>query len=469
MVIICIALEKELPPNFKQRYPNSWVRFEALRSGALNQVKNQPFLIVIMGVGQPKDFHWLINQLSPSEIVNIGTAGSRSFSIGSWVQLQSSSNGDHVIPLTTQTSLPIPYANFSLAAGQTVTAFDSSLQADVIDMEAYYYAKCCDEQSISFSSFKFITDRNDSATQNDFNQQLDKFHHQFHQLLTHLFLPDLSITVILPVFNRSVQLEASLTSVLRQSLQASEVIVVDDGSQPPLQLNHDRVQLIRVESNEGVSHARNLGIHAASSDWIAFLDSDDVWHDHHLESLVTYLKNNPLCRFLQTDETWIRNGKHFNKKAYHQKPSGWALEPSLERCLVTPSAVMLHRQLFDWHGDFNPKLTVCEDYDLWLRLLRYVPVGFVDSVSVTKYGGHQDQLSTAYPAMDRFRVQSLIQLFNHEPSQLFRDLYAQQLFKKLTVLKHGAKKRSKINDVSYYDTVLHQLENNSSFLTVRDV
>ena len=92
MVIICIALEKELPPNFKQRYPNSWVRFEALRSGALNQVKNQPFLIVIMGVGQPKDFHWLIDQLSPSEIVNIGTAGSCSFSIGSWVQLLSSSN-----------------------------------------------------------------------------------------------------------------------------------------------------------------------------------------------------------------------------------------------------------------------------------------------------------------------------------------------------------------------------------------
>ena len=313
MVIICIALEKELPIAFKKQYSNSWVRIAALKSGAIDKYKQQPFLIVIMGVGKPNDLDWLIEHLNPTEIINIGTAGSSSLPIGSWNQLLSISHDEKTIQLNTQTSLPIPYAKFNLVDGYTVNQMDLSISSDVIDMEAFFYAECCQQKNTSFTSFKFITDRNDFKTQHDFNHQLNLFHHQFNALLNHLFLPDLSISVIVPVFNRSVQLEAALASILSQSFQPSEVIVVDDGSQPPLQLNHDRVQLIRVESNEGVSHARNLGIHAASSDWIAFLDSDDIWHEHHLESLVLYLKNNPLCRFLQTNETWIRNGKHFNK------------------------------------------------------------------------------------------------------------------------------------------------------------
>ena len=469
MVIICIALEKELPIAFKKQYSNSWVRIAALKSGAIDQYKQQSFLIVIMGVGKPNDLDWLIEHLNPTEIINIGTAGSPSLSIGSWNQLLSISHDEKTIQLNTQTSLPIPYAKFNLVDGYTVNQMDLSINSDVIDMEAFFYAECCQQKNTSFTSFKFITDRNDFKTQHDFNQQLNLFHHQFNALLNHLFLPDVSISVIVPVFNRSVQFEAALASVLNQSLKPAEIIVVDDGSQPPIQINHDHVQLIRVDSNIGVSHARNLGIKAATSAWIAFLDSDDIWHEHHLESLVLYLKNNPLCRFLQTDETWIRNGKHFNKKSYHQKPSGWALQPSLERCLVSPSAVMIHHSLFDWYGDFNPNLIVCEDYDLWVRLLRYVPVGFVELVTMTKYGGHQDQLSTAYPAMDRFRVQSLIQLFNYEPLEFFRDLYAQVLIKKLTVLKKGASKRMQNDDLAYYDRVLNQLSTACTHLEECDV
>ena len=103
MVIICIALEKELPIAFKKQYSNSWVRIAALKSGAIDKYKQQSFLIVIMGVGKPNDLDWLIEHLSPTEIINIGTAGSPSLPIGSWNQLLSISHDEKTIQLNTQT------------------------------------------------------------------------------------------------------------------------------------------------------------------------------------------------------------------------------------------------------------------------------------------------------------------------------------------------------------------------------
>ncbi|MEK9727284.1 MAG: hypothetical protein VW397_04155, partial [Candidatus Margulisiibacteriota bacterium] len=84
MVIICVALEKELPSSFKQKHSIYWTRLRELKSGSVEKFKHLPFLIVITGVGKSTHISWLIDQFSPIEIINIGTAGSTSLNKAVW-------------------------------------------------------------------------------------------------------------------------------------------------------------------------------------------------------------------------------------------------------------------------------------------------------------------------------------------------------------------------------------------------
>ena len=321
MVIICVALEKELPNEFKKHNSDQWVRIEALQAGALHQYQASSFLIVITGVGLKAKhaIEWLITNAQPAEIINIGTAGAPSLDLHQWVILKTTSDGHTICNCELKTSLPIPYHQFDFAIGQTVNEPDFTIKDYVVDMEVHYLATACKEAQIPFSSIKFITDHNNNDTELDFNASVTVFQQSFMELLNYLSLPEFNIAVIIPTYNRHLQTKTAIESVLQQTNQPNEIIVVDDGSDVPFECSHNNVKLIRLDKNQGVSFARNIGIENCASEWVAFLDSDDVWQQNHLCCLIAYLKQNPLCRLLQTDEAWIRNGKHFNKKAYHQK------------------------------------------------------------------------------------------------------------------------------------------------------
>lgn len=99
------------------------------------------------------------------------------------------------------------------------------------------------------------------------------------------------VSVIVPAFNRALALTSAVESVLRQSFQKLEIIVVDDGSRDATEETvlrmarfEPRIRLIRHESNRGAQAARNTGIRAALGEWIAFLDSDDTWVSNSLEA-----------------------------------------------------------------------------------------------------------------------------------------------------------------------------------------
>ncbi len=184
------------------------------------------------------------------------------------------------------------------------------------------------------------------------------------------------VSVIIPTFNRAHVLGRSLDSVLAQEYSPMEVIVVDDGStdntRELMAGYRDRVRVL-TQPNKGVSAARNLGIREAKGQFIALLDSDDAWTPEKLCVQVDFMTANPGVLICQTDEIWIRNGRRVNPKVKHKKPSGMIFEPSLKLCLVSPSAVMMRRELFEIKGLFNEDFPVCEDYDLWLRVTRGYP------------------------------------------------------------------------------------------------
>lgn len=258
----------------------------------------------------------------------------------------------------------------------------------------------------------------------------------------------MKISVIIPVHNRAELIGRAVESVLSQSYPVHEIIVVDDGSKddPASELDalgFERLRILRQE-NRGVASARNAGIEAASADWLAFLDSDDWWQSEKLAKQVVWHEANPAYLISQTDEIWIRNGRRVNPRKYHAKPAGDVFDRSLERCLISPSAVMMHRRLFEELGLFDETMPVCEDYDMWLRVSAGHPVGLIPEKLVVKTGGHADQLSKKYWGMDRWRVRAVEKLLaagTLTPAQ--RSAAEDVLGRKVAILRNGAAKRGK--------------------------
>ena len=262
------------------------------------------------------------------------------------------------------------------------------------------------------------------------------------------------VSVIIPTCNRGWVLQEAIDSVLAQDFEDFELIVVDDGSTDntgEMLDSYEQDLIVIRQSNRGVSAARNRGIAEAAGLLIAFLDSDDLWLPRKLSRQVDFFNSNPDAVINQTEEIWIRNGVRVNPRTRHHKFSGMIFERSLALCLVSPSAVMTKRSLFDEIGLFDEDLPACEDYDLWLRVSWRYPVHLIETPLIIKRGGHADQLSKA-PGLDKFRIQALKKVI--ESGQLEQDSYraaVRTLQEKCTIFAGGCRKRGKDAEAQYYE------------------
>ena len=216
-------------------------------------------------------------------------------------------------------------------------------------------------------------------------------------------------------------LARAIDSVLAQSYKASEIIVVDDGSSDAtseVAKMYESVLILR-QNNMGVSTARNNGVIMASHEWVAFLDSDDTWHPKKLAFQVAHHKKNPDSLVSYTDEVWIRNDREWPVPKKFHKPETVRFEESLEYCNIAPSSVLINKAYFDKVGGFDEAMEVCEDYDLWLRILKESKIDLVPQKLVNKYGGADDQLSMKYKLLDRWHI---ISLFKHADNAFVRDV-----------------------------------------------
>jgi glycosyltransferase involved in cell wall biosynthesis len=259
-----------------------------------------------------------------------------------------------------------------------------------------------------------------------------------------------TVSVIIPSYNRCQSLPRALDSVLAQTRPAEEIIVVDDGSDDgtAAMLARDYPDLTcLVQDNRGVSAARNAGIRAARGDWIALLDSDDEWLPQKLERQLQALQqarrsDSAAPLLVHCDEIWIRKGRRVNPMDKHAKAGGWIFERCLPLCAISPSAVLMARELLTDVGEFDEDLPACEDYDLWLRICSRYPVLYVDEPLLKKYGGHSDQLSRQHWGMDRFRVQALDKLLSVGGLDATQQEQATaMLHEKCRILRLGAEKR----------------------------
>ncbi len=265
------------------------------------------------------------------------------------------------------------------------------------------------------------------------------------------------VSVIIPTYNRWPLVREAIESVLAQSYRFFELIVIDDGSTDDTakQLAGFGTHLRLIEQpHRGVSAARNRGAKVARGRYLAFLDSDDLWFPEKLAIQTAFMEDHAAIEICQTDEIWIRRGLRVNPKAKHRKPSGDIFLRSLELCLVSPSAVMITRELFNRSGGFDENLPVCEDYDLWLRIASKHSIPLIAKALTIKRGGHGDQLSHSLWGMDRYRVAALEKLLRTDLSGERRQWAIETLRRKISVLSHGARKRGKEEEAVAYETVL---------------
>ena len=265
------------------------------------------------------------------------------------------------------------------------------------------------------------------------------------------------VSVIIPTYNRWPMIVEAVQSVLAQTFEAFELIVVDDGSidntARRLSSSDSRLKIFS-QPHAGVAAARNAGVAISLGKYIAFLDSDDLWSPAKLEIQADFMERNSGVHICQTQEIWIRGGVRVNPKARHRKPSGDIFRRSLELCLISPSAVMMTKELFYWVGGFDESFPVCEDYDLWLRIAARHPVFLIDTPLATKRGGHADQLSRSVWGMDRFRVLAIAKLLRFGLVGDRRQWALNSLRQKTSILAAGAAKRGKVDEARKFQALL---------------
>ena len=270
------------------------------------------------------------------------------------------------------------------------------------------------------------------------------------------------ITVIIPTFNRAHTICRAIDSVMAQTVSADEIIIVDDGS------TDDTAERIKefyptleyiYQSNKGVSSARNKAILQAKNEWLAFLDDDDEWMPHKLEKQIHLLQKHPDLKLCHTEERWIRHGVRVNQMKKHRKAGGWIYQNCLPLCAISPSSALVHKDLFDDVGLFREDLPACEDYDMWLKICSRYPVAYVEEECLIKYGGHEDQLSSKYWGMDRFRIDALTDILSSGKLTIDDEKATRNILqKKIQVFIKGAIKRNKVEEVEMYESLLVRLE-----------
>lgn len=473
-LVITFALKKEAPKSWFEAHNVPVHTLAALKSGVLSQLDraSSGMLVVITGAGpkaSEEAANWIKDNIVPYFVLNIGTCGliNRKYELGKWIRPGRVCNeSDDGLELDQRS--PIPIQNDILNVSSLISVNKAAVDApetwkahDAVDMECFAQAKIFNETETSFHSLKFSTDYSDRNTETDFNENISLFDQALERLFNFLNVSIENVSVVVPVYNREKTIVRAIDSVLNQSIKPEEIIIVNDGSSDStadvLKSYGDEITCINMRQNSGPSLARNEGVKYSKSEWIAFLDSDDCWEKDKLKSQKEYFGRYPYYQIMQSEEVWIRNGKRVNPCKHHEKKSGWIWETSLHRCLISPSGVMLKKSLFERYEGFDENLPVCEDYDLWLKISRDYPVGLDSTQAVIKYGGHVDQLSQKFPAMDRFRVKSLLGRLEIEQVQYYRERMIDVLREKLLILIQGCEKRGKYSEADEYNIIIASL------------
>ena len=217
-----------------------------------------------------------------------------------------------------------------------------------------------------------------------------------------------TVSVVIPTYNRGPFLSAAIDSVLRQSFDDLELVIVDDGSQDDTARivagwRDPRLRYLAHTRNRGDGAARNSGIEASTGTYVAFLDDDDEWLETKLERQVAVMEAAPGTALVHTGRVDIA-GDTGEILRIHDHPgvTGDAWSAVIERNCVTTSSVLVRRDCFATVGLFDESIPATSDYDMWIRLARKHRFAYIDRPLI-KYRVHGVRISTSWALVVRGR------------------------------------------------------------------
>jgi len=267
-------------------------------------------------------------------------------------------------------------------------------------------------------------------------------------------------SIIIPLYNKSPHIEQTIHSVFAQTHQDFEIIVVDDGSTDEgadivAAINDPRLRLAR-QANAGVSAARNKGIDMANSNFVAFLDADDLWFPNHLETLTHLISVYPGCGMYATSFTLGNGNESQTSKFPLSEPIGWHKIFTLEEYLnfmihsnlICTDTICMWKGIFSTIGKFEVGLDRGEDLDMWLRAAVFMPVAFINEITaIYNIGAVNRSLNKCPPdlgaGLKRHAEMIASDSFSHDIKEKLYEYYAKRMINRgQEALKHGYRKET---------------------------
>lgn len=219
------------------------------------------------------------------------------------------------------------------------------------------------------------------------------------------------VAVVIPVYGRTDTLRDAIESVFLQDYGGLiEIIVVDDASASTvydcLVPYLDRLKYIRMDKNIGVAAARNEAILQTHCPFITFLDSDDIFLPSKIRLQITNLVSKKLS-ISHTNEFWFKRDRFVNQGKRHKRYGGFIFPNVLDICRVSPSSLMVKRDVFDKVGLFDETLRVCEDYEWTLRASLFYEFDYLEEKLLVKRAVTDNSLSNSIKHIESLRLNIL--------------------------------------------------------------
>ncbi len=240
-------------------------------------------------------------------------------------------------------------------------------------------------------------------------------------------IPETSI--IIPVYNAEKYIEETILSVLNQTYENWELILINDGSNDNTEgiiqhyLTNTKIHYYR-QNNSGVSAARNFGYSQSKGKYISFLDADDVWNSSNLEEKIFFLKKEPIDAVYSNCDLIDENSVNTNKTLTGSKvPSLNDILTIKGNYITAPSGIIFKKEIFDTIGMFDTNLSNNADQDIWIRLLANNFKLELINKSLWKYRVHLNNMSKNISLLEKDSIY-LMEKVNKN------NLFESQFFKK---------------------------------------
>ena len=231
---------------------------------------------------------------------------------------------------------------------------------------------------------------------------------------------EVNFSVVIPLYNKEAFVAKTLNSVLNQTYQNFEVIIVNDCSTDNSlnvvqKIDDSRFKIIKHNKNKGLSASRNTGINAATHSYIAFLDADDYWDSAYLETIWNLVKEYPGESVFATHYRENYNGKFFvpkSKLPNNTKGKSVVIydffKINLGRLILTQSCIVAHKSIFKKVGYYDENVTFAEDIDFFVRCLSAYNLVYYNDICHTQNTflpgslTHTSTKNKIYPSLEKY-------------------------------------------------------------------